>query len=514
MGNVISNLKAKFGVESSDLKKGLKDGERAVDDFKGAAGSTLDQFASMFGVNMGAVNDAIGTAQKSLNFLGSSFTAAAGGGNKLAIAMKVVKTALISTGIGAIVVGLGSLIAYFSKTGEGADKFAKILAQIKSVINNTIERLAVFGKGLWEIMTGKFKQGWETMRGAFKGMGDELREDWKAAGDLADREDALDDKEIDLINSLEARRAKAAELRLAAREEIEDQHKKLDLVKQAEDLIKSVYADEIGIEKERLAIMKEKLAIASKDPTDEQRREVAEQEAKINSLLRAQAEELRSLTREKNAALKVVQEELELQKLKAETIAITRAEIDNIKAPDFNQVLASALAPLPVFQEEVKQTMVDITDSITGAFEDMASGLGEFLGALAIGDAGIKDFGTMMAAAFADLAVTVGKIVIKAALAVAGIEQALKIPGAWPVALAAGVALVAVGSMVRGSLANAASGSSSSVSASAAPAYTYDTRAISASQVVKISGQVELKAAGSELKGVLDLEQLRRDLAT
>lgn len=514
MGTVISNLKARFGVDSSDLKKGLRDGEKAVDDFKGAAGNILDEFASMFGLNMGAVNDAIGTAQKSLNFLGSSFTAAAGGGNKLAIAMKVVKMALISTGIGAIVVGLGSLIAYFSKTGEGADKFAKILAQIKSVINNTIERLAVFGKGLWEIMTGKFKQGWETMKGAFKGIGDEIREDWKAAGDLADREDALDDKEIDLIASLEARKAKIAELRLQAREELEDQHKKLDLVKQAEDLIRSVYADELGIEQERLAIMKEKLAIQTNDPTDEQRREVAEQEAKINGLLRQQSEELRALTREKNAALKVVQEELELQKLKAETVGIVRAEIDNLKAPDFNQVIANALAPLPEFQKQIKQTMADVSSAINDAFENMAYGLGEFLGALAIGDAGIKDFGTMMAAAFADLAVTVGKIVIKAALAVAGIEQALKIPGAWPVALAAGVALVAVGSMVRGALANAASGSSSTSMATQASAYTYDTRAAAAPAKVNVALSGTFRIQGKDLVLAIEEENTRRDITT
>ena len=76
MGTVISNLKAKFGVDSSNFKKGLKDGEKAVADFKGAAGDQLNQFAQMFGVNMGAVSDAVGTAGKSLNFLAQSFKGA------------------------------------------------------------------------------------------------------------------------------------------------------------------------------------------------------------------------------------------------------------------------------------------------------------------------------------------------------------------------------------------------------------------------------------------------------
>ena len=47
MGTVISNLKARFGVDSSDFKKGLKDGEKAVNDFKGAAGDSLNEFAAI-----------------------------------------------------------------------------------------------------------------------------------------------------------------------------------------------------------------------------------------------------------------------------------------------------------------------------------------------------------------------------------------------------------------------------------------------------------------------------------
>jgi hypothetical protein len=208
MGSVISNLKAKFGVDTTDFKKGLKDGESAVNDFKGAAGNTLDEFASMFGVNMSGVTDAISTANKSLNFMASAFKGAAKGGDILAISSKFLKIALVSTGIGAIVVGLGSLIAYFTKSGEGADRFARILAQVKSVFNNVIDRIMQLGKGLFDIFSGKFKQGWEEMTTAFKGMGEEIKEDWKAAGQLADAEDKLDDREIDLLNSLEKRRTK------------------------------------------------------------------------------------------------------------------------------------------------------------------------------------------------------------------------------------------------------------------------------------------------------------------
>jgi len=514
MGTVISNLKAKFGVDSSDFKKGLKDGDKAVDDFKGSAGGKLDEFASMFGINMGAVNSSVNTATKSLNFMGQSLKASATGSNILSGALKILKFALIATGIGAILVALGSLITYFKDTGTGADKLAVILAKIRSVFDNIIDRIQNFGGGLADIFSGNFREGWNKMKTAFKGIGDEIREDWTAAGELAEAMNKVKDREIELITSLEERRAKTEELRLQAKEEIDDNKKRLDLYQQAEALIKSVYGDQIDLEQERLRIMQEQLEISASDPTREQLREIAEQEAKINSLIREQATQLRSVARERIAVQQAVEKEVELENKKAETIAIAVASTSHLKMPDFKQVVSNVLAPVQEVQKQIKETMAEVTNAINGAFENIASGLGEFLGALAIGDAGIKDFGKMMAAAFADLAITVGKIVISAALAVAGIDQALKIPGAWPVALAAGVALVAVGSMVRGALANAASGGGSTAVATNINTYTYDTRAATATQKVEIKIGGTFKFDGKELVAAIEEENTRKGIRT
>ena len=508
MGTVISNLKAKFGVDSSDFKKGLKDGDKAVDDFKGSAGAKLDEFASMFGLNMGAVNSSVNTATKSLNFMSQSLKASATGSNILSAALKILKFALIATGIGAILVALGSLITYFKDTGAGADKFAVILAKIRSVFDNIIDRIQNFGAGLADIFSGNFKEGFSKMKTAFSGIGKEIKEDWKAAGELAEAMNKVKDREVELITSLEERRAKVEELRLQAKEEVDDNKKRLSLYQQAEALIKGVYGDQVELEKERLRIMQEQLKISASDPTRDQLREIAEQEAKINSLLREQSTQLRSVARERLAVQQAVEKELELEKKKNEILVIT------IAMPDFKQVVSNVLVPVQEVQKQIKETMAVVTSAINGAFENIASGLGEFLGALALGDAGIKDFGKMMAAAFADLAITVGKIVISAALAVAGIERALKIPGAWPVALAAGVALVAVGSMVRGALANAASGGGSTAVATNINTYTYDTRAATATQKVEIKIGGTFKFDGKELVAAIEEENTRKGIRT
>lgn len=515
MGTIISNLKARFGIETQDLKKGLKDGEKAMKEFKSAGGDAVQKFGEIFGVNMGAVNDALSTAGKGMNSVVQLFKAGGSGASKFTIALQGVKLAMTSTGIGALIVALGSIIAYFQKSGEGADKFAKILAQVKSVFNNVIERIVKFGGGLVDIFSGKFQQGWEKMRTAFQGIGEEIKEDWRAAGALADAEDALEDREIELITSLEERRARAAELRLMAKEEIEDQKTKLAYLNEAEALTKSVYADQVEVERERLRIMKEKLALQTKDPTDEQRREIATQEAKINSLLREQASELKGLARERGTLAKQVAEELELEKLKAQNIGMVKADIAGITIPNLAPQLNAMLKAIEPAKIAVQEIMINITDAINGALEAMAMGLGEFIGSLMAGDAGLKDFGRMVAGVFADMAINVGKIAIGAGLAVMGVKEALMSLNPAE-AIAAGIALVAIGTAVRGALSRAAGGGGGGNAVSAGPStggsFVYDTRL--QPQKVEMSGQVELKARGSELVAVINKENFRKNSTT
>jgi hypothetical protein len=517
MGTVISNLKAKFGVDTTDFKKGLKEGEKSVDDFKGAAGDQLEKFADMFGVNMSGVNDAIGTATKSLGFLKQSFIAAAKGGDILTISAKVLKWALVSTGIGAIVVLLGTVIAYFAKSGEGSDKFAKILMQLKSVLNNVVERLVAFGEGIVDIFSGRFKEGAEKMRTAFKGIGAEIKEDWKAAGDLADAEDALEDKEISLIASLEERRAKIAELRLQAKEEKDDQRKKLELLKQAEAITKTVYADQIGIERERLRLMKEKLAISSKDPTDAQRRELAEQEAKINELYRSQAEDLKAIAREKKTAAEAVEAEFKqfqsFSNIKMPQMLSQKAyENINNSLKDLHHTMIKVKETSSALFEGMGMVAMDVAGSINTAFETLATGVGEFLGALLAGNAGVKDFGKLILGTFADMAINVGKIAIGAGLAVLGVKEALMTlnPAA---AIAAGIALIAIGAAAKAAMASAAGGSSSRAATSSGFANAASYSQIK-EQSIKLEINGKLTADGPSLAYVFNQESFRKKSVT
>ncbi|MBO7681791.1 MAG: hypothetical protein J6T17_03440, partial [Clostridia bacterium] len=67
------------------------------------------------------------------------------------------------------------------------------------------------------------------------------------------------------------------------------------------------------------------------------------------------------------------------------------------------------------------------------------------------------DFKNAALAAFGDMAIAVGKIAIATGLASEGIQAALKLGNPY-VAIAAGAALIALGSAVKSSLSSAASG--------------------------------------------------------
>lgn len=78
---------------------------------------------NILGVNLGRTVDQLrakATAMKSA-------ASAIGQGTN---ALKIFKIALISTGIGALIVAVGSLIAFFTKTERGAEKLERVMAGV------------------------------------------------------------------------------------------------------------------------------------------------------------------------------------------------------------------------------------------------------------------------------------------------------------------------------------------------------------------------------------------------
>ena len=128
-------------------------------------------------------------------------TAAATG--NVSTGMKVLRGAIIATGIGALVVVLGSLIAYFTSTQEGINKVNKALTPLKVVFQTLIGVVQNFGKYLLEAIThpkqmlidlldflkGQFMNRLNGMIDIFKGIGKiitgDIKEGIKQVGEAA-----------------------------------------------------------------------------------------------------------------------------------------------------------------------------------------------------------------------------------------------------------------------------------------------------------------------------------------
>lgn len=128
-------------------------------------------------------------------------TAAATG--NVSTGMKILRGAIIATGIGALIVVLGSLIAYFTSTQEGINKVNKVLTPLKVVFQTLIGVVQNFGKYLLEAIThpkqmlidlldflkGQFMNRLTGMIDIFKGIGKiitgDIKEGIKQVGEAA-----------------------------------------------------------------------------------------------------------------------------------------------------------------------------------------------------------------------------------------------------------------------------------------------------------------------------------------
>jgi hypothetical protein len=108
-----------------------------------------------------------------------------------------IKAGLISSGIGAFVVLVGSLIAYFKSTKDGAEKLERAMAGLGAVVSVITDRLSTFGevivsafenpqqavKDLWEAIKTNIVNRVEGLFDVFGALGDTIKAafnlDWK-----------------------------------------------------------------------------------------------------------------------------------------------------------------------------------------------------------------------------------------------------------------------------------------------------------------------------------------------
>ncbi len=248
-------------------------------------------------------------------------------------AMKSLKVAIAATGIGLLIVAFGTLTSYFTKTQRGADKLAQAFKGIGAVVDVLIDRFSTFGEGLFAIISGDFSKGLDILKGSISGIGDEMRNEAKAAIDLEKAQQALEDRQIELIKVNAQRRASIEELRLVAEDENKTNEERANALREAARLQNAIADDEIAIAKERARIIRERVALGESSRQDIEDQATAE--ARVIELEAERSRRLRTLQTRLNAFTKGVEENTdetdanaEAQKKLNEEIAKRNAALD------------------------------------------------------------------------------------------------------------------------------------------------------------------------------------------
>lgn len=147
--------------------------------------------------------------------------------------------------------------------------------------------------------------------------------------------------------------------------------------------------------------------------------------------------------------------------------------IDLTQLADMTGKIEANLLKIENAERSLQATTIDIGREIEGVFQNMATGIGESLGNMIAGVEGYDNAGNMVIGVMADLAVQVGQIAVGVGVATLGIKEALESLNP-AVAIAAGVALIALGTAAKGALSKAAGGGGGSYNSG-----VYDTRSIS-----------------------------------
>lgn len=170
-------------------------------------------------------------------------------------ALKLFKVALVGTGIGLIVVALGSLVSYLSRTQKGVELARKAMAGISATIDVLLDRLAMLGSSIVSLFKGDFVDAANTAKNAFKGIGKEIKEETQTAIQLSGALQDIEKREIALSAQMAASKVQLAELKRIADDTTRSYKEREDAAQQALNIEVGLAAKAKQLGQERIANM-------------------------------------------------------------------------------------------------------------------------------------------------------------------------------------------------------------------------------------------------------------------
>lgn len=169
-------------------------------------------------------------------------------------ALKILRGALISTGIGALVVALGSLVAWLTTTQAGIDKVNQVLAGLGAAISVVTDRFAKIGGAIFGLVTGQksLSEAWKEGKEACSGIGKEMAEEVKQAVELEKKNQQLHKSEVMLDIQRASTKRRLKELKTVIDDESKSIEERQAALKEATKLEEDLSAKQLKLAQEKL----------------------------------------------------------------------------------------------------------------------------------------------------------------------------------------------------------------------------------------------------------------------
>ena len=369
----IKETRQELALEKKGLSVLNKERKKANDTLKTAE----ENMADYSGV-LGIVDGQLGGAISGLQGLSGSL----GGATK---GFKLMRVAIIGTGIGALVIAVTSLATAFRSSEEGQNKFAKIMTKIGVIVGNVTDIVADFGMGIFnagKAMAKLLKGDFAGATAAFaemtvniteatdgiKNFGEETAKEIKQAGELADMRAKADKVERDLqVARAKSDRDRADLLEKAIDKENFTTQQRIEFLKEAGKLEEDITNKEIAAAQMRYdaKVLENSLSKSTKEDLDEE----AQLKANLIQL------ETQRLTRQKEVTSQIIAaktEETAAIKAKETELATLKKNIRDAEAVSEEDARALELQKIDEYYQELidKAILAGIaTDDLEAAKE-------------------------------------------------------------------------------------------------------------------------------------------------
>jgi hypothetical protein len=296
IGNVRNVVQGFKSVTSAvvDTTKGISDSVNgAIDSFSNWISVTNDASGtfSTFTSGVEGVSTTTETVSEGLETLGDASDKF---GDKGSGAFKKVRVAMIASGIGAIVLAIvaaiGALVAYFTKTEEGAEKLEQAFAGVSAVFDVIIGAVAQVGGVIVELFTNFDeaikKISFDNVVSGFKNLFSDAKEAAKGAVDLKKREQELEDARRDSILTQKQLALEAGNLRKIEQDKTKTTAERLDASKKASEKEKQILQEQIKFQQEEVNVILDRNKALEKSKTlrDEDSQKAIDAQVKLMEL--------------------------------------------------------------------------------------------------------------------------------------------------------------------------------------------------------------------------------------